>query len=95
MNTLLTAIVFYVLGFFSGVGVRSVFMALNKRELLINLQTKDFGRAFITILVTIIWAILVLAELFDTNYHINPLIHGIFGSIVGYFFLINRKDAKD
>ena len=95
METLLIATVFYVLGFFSGVGVRSLMLALNKRELLANVQTKDFGRAFITIWVTIIWVILVIAELFDTNYHINPLIHGIFGSIVGYFFLINKKDEKN
>ena len=91
MESLLTAIVFYIVGFLSGFGVRSFFLT-TKKELWANLQTKDFGRAFITILVTVVWFILVIAELFDSNYHVNPLIHGIFGSIVGYFFLINKKD---
>jgi uncharacterized membrane protein len=43
-------------------------------------------RTAIAILVTVIWAISITAEIFIPAYTVSVLVHGIMGAVVGYLF---------
>ncbi len=94
------AVLAFILGFVTGYIFRLIIDKANKKNdgisLLDVLTEKDVGRLIIVLIVTIVWAGTVLAELDPSNdYTVSPLIHGMMGSIVGYFFLIKQKEEKD
>lgn len=69
----------YVAGFLSGFLFRSVF----------KMKSED-NAAFVLIVVTIIWAISMLIDIISPQYETSPLVHGLMGAIVGFFYRPRR-----
>lgn len=65
----------YVAGFLSGFLVKAVF----------RMKTED-NAAFVLIVVTIVWAISMLIDIISPQYETSPLVHGLMGAIVGFFY---------
>lgn len=59
-----------------------------------ELSQKSKLKTGISIVVTIVWLIAVIADIFMTAYTLSPLIHGIMGAIVGYFFTDGDTDLS-
>lgn len=51
-----------------------------------SVTAKSGLRITIAVLVTAVWIIAVVADILIVEYTISPLLHGIMGAIVGYFF---------
>lgn len=78
---LIIAIVAYVAGIVTGYIFREFFFH--------NAQQDDKGNNFILFVVTCVWAVSVLADILDPKYDTSPMIHGLMGAIVGYFYRFN------
>lgn len=72
---LVLAIVSYTAGLLTGLFVRSAF----------KMQKEDNG-GFVLMVVTIIWALSVIVDILSPQYETSPLIHGLMGAIVGFFY---------
>lgn len=84
-NTLLTAIISYILGFASG-GIVSMYL---------KNQIKDISyKNIVLIIVSTMWTLSVAVELVNPNYNTSPMIHGLMGSIVGFFYKFEPKKGK-
>jgi flagellar biogenesis protein FliO len=95
----MTGFLSFILGFVTGYLFRLIIDKAGKKNSGVNLldvlTEKDVGRLIIVLIVTIVWAGTVLAELDPSNdYAVSPLIHGMMGTIVGYFFLIKAKNEN-
>lgn len=76
MNTLIIGIVSYVAGLLSGYVVSRFYKPpdnANKGE-------------FVLIMVTIIWALSMIVDILSPQYETSPLVHGLMGAIVGFFY---------
>ena len=65
----------YVAGFLSGILFRSIF----------KMKTED-NSSLVLIVVTIIWALSMLIDIVSPQYETSPLVHGLMGAIVGFFY---------
>lgn len=84
-STILTAIISYVLGFVSG-GLVSVYL---------RLKIKDISyKNVVLIIVSVMWTLSVAVELVNPNYNTSPMVHGLMGSIVGFFYKFEPKKDK-
>ena len=68
----------FSLGGFFGWFIRGI---IDKKQ-----STPTSESAFIVGVVVSIWAISVLVDIIDPAYDTSPLVHGIMGAIVGFFF---------
>jgi uncharacterized membrane protein YfcA len=84
MNTsyIVTAIFSYVVGIISG-----VFLA----PLLKNNFKETNYKSVVLLVVSVMWTISVAVEIANPEYKTNPLIHGLMGSIVGFFYKLEAK----
>ena len=73
---LLTNTVSFVLGLIIGLWLRGWML---KRNIKITPR-------WISGVVTVVWALIVIAELVNPAYQTSPLIHGLMGVIAAYFF---------
>lgn len=81
-ESVLVAIISYVLGLFSGIAA-SYYL----RE---NIKAVDYKNV-VLIVVSIMWTLSVAVEIVNPNYNTSPLIHGLMGSIVGFFYRFEPK----
>lgn len=44
------------------------------------------AKVIITVTITSMWVVAMIADIFITGYAISPLVHAIMGAVVGYFF---------
>lgn len=76
------AIVSYILGFMSG------FIANGYMK---QKFTQASSKTIVLIIVSVMWTLSVAFELINPEYHTSPLIHGLMGSIVGFFYKFEPK----
>lgn len=90
MHTLLIVYVLAIVGsaFVIGLGIGWILT----RDSDISQRSKL--KTGISIVVTIVWLIAVIADIFVSAYTLSPLIHGIMGAIVGYFFTDGDTDIS-
>lgn len=48
--------------------------------------TNQKVRTAIAIVVTAVWVVAMIADIFITGYVVSPLVHALMGAVVGYFF---------
>lgn len=46
----------------------------------------NVANTFVLVIVVLIWATSVIVDILSPNYETSPLIHGLMGAIVGFFF---------
>lgn len=51
-------------------------------------------RNLVLLVVTLVWALSALIDIVDPEYSTSPLIHGLMGGIVGFFFKKKNKNEK-
>lgn len=73
-------IIFFILG-----NVTGFFLHKFVFKDVLNIDKEDRIN-FLIFAVTSIWVISVLVDILSTSYETSPLIHGIMGAIVGFFF---------
>lgn len=49
-------------------------------------STNKKVRTAIAIVVTAVWVVAMIADIFITGYVVSPLVHALMGAVVGYFF---------
>lgn len=84
MNTIGIAIVSYALGVLTGYYGCSFFGKQLKLD-------GDSYKNLVLILVSIGWFTSVIYEVVNPSFSTNPLIHGLMGGIVGFFFKTTTK----
>lgn len=57
-------------------------------------STRAKTKALVGVAVTIVWVTATIADIFVTGYTVSPLLHGLMGAIVGYFFTENGIDLS-
>lgn len=84
MNTLqfFIPIISYILGFLSGFLVSLYF----KKSI-----DKGSYKHIVLIVISVMWTISVAFEIANPDYKTSPLIHGLMGSIVGFFYKFEPK----
>lgn len=84
-QTIITALISYILGFVSG-GIVSIYL---------KKQIKDVSyKNVVLVIVSVMWTLSVAVELINPNYNTSPMIHGLMGSIVGFFYKFEPKKGK-
>lgn len=76
--SLVSGIVGFLLGFF--------FRNILGRDM----ESKD-AKMIVLILVSTVWFASVIVEIVNPAYHTNPMVHGLMGSIVGFFYKFEPK----
>ena len=96
---MLEAIIGFIFGFFIGYLVRGLIDlevtrgAGDKKKTFFEVTTSVGSfRMFILTIVSMVWVVSMATELLNPTYHVSPLVHGLMGAIVGYFFL--KKDEN-
>lgn len=77
LTSVVIGVVSFAGGFISGYLFRDMRLSINK--------DRDNGSMVLTV-VTIVWAISVLVDIISPTYETSPLIHGLMGAIVGFFY---------
>ena len=88
MNTQITYLVIAVVSFFGG-GVMGFFL----RGLAIEAEIeKKLDQSFFVLsVVTFVWAISMLVDILSPEYETSPMVHGLMGGIVGFYFYKPKK----
>lgn len=81
-NGVLLSIISFTLG--------TVFGWFLKTCLLKDIKDND-ARIFVLVVVSIMWLASVATELVNPTYKTSPFIHGLMGSIVGFFYTFKPK----
>lgn len=85
-NYIIIAGISYVLGIFSGIFI--------KERLLKNKEVAQANN-FVLVVVTIIWALSMLYDIISPSYETSPMVHGLMGAIVGFFYKpVAKKEDK-
>lgn len=71
------AIVSYIFGIVTGLYLRNKFIDENK---VLKQNT------FVLIIVSVIWALSMFFDIFNPEYTTSPMVHGLMGAIVGFFY---------
>ena len=71
------ALVSYIVGVVSGIFLRDKILSGVK-------QVEQ--NTFVLVVVTSIWAFSMLFDILNPEYTTNPLVHGLMGAIVGFFY---------
>jgi len=58
-----------------------------------DLNAND-NKTLVLLLVSVAWFVSVIVEIVNPVYHTNPMIHGLMGSIVGFFYKFEMKPKK-
>ncbi len=75
------AIVSYALGFLSGYIAHQFIDKTEEKE----------NSSLVLIVVTLIWATSVIVDIISPAYETSPLIHGLMGAIVGFYYKNGKK----
>jgi len=84
---IIQAVISYLLGLVTGYVLRDVLFKHYD-----NVKNKE--HIFVLLMVTIVWASSVVADILSAEYDTNPLIHGLMGSIVGFYYYRSKQDEK-
>jgi len=84
INSSAISLVSFVLGWAIGFFMRGY---LDKKG---NKTIFDY-RVIVLMMVTLVWFISVMYEIFNPAYHTSPLVHGLMGGIVGFLFKNHDK----
>lgn len=79
---IITAIVSYLLGIMTGFFIKTL-----AKDKLNGINSKNI----ILVVVSIMWTLSVAVEIINPDYKTSPLIHGLMGSIVGFFYKFEPK----
>lgn len=82
----MTALVSFFLGIVSGIFIKERF-----------LKDHDVAQAnnFVLVVVTVIWSLSMVYDIISPEYTTNPMVHGLMGAIVGFFYKpIKKEDNK-
>lgn len=84
MNTtqLATALISYILGFLSGFVASYYF----KKKF-----TESSSKTAVLVIVSVMWTLSVAFEIVSPEYKTSPMVHGLMGSIVGFFYKFEAK----
>ena len=52
------------------------------------------AKTLVLVVVTVAWFTSVVVEILNPNYHTSPMIHGLMGSIVGFFYKFEVKPKQ-
>jgi len=58
-----------------------------------DLNASD-NKTLVLLLVSVAWFVSVIVEIINPVYHTNPMIHGLMGSIVGFFYKFELKPKQ-
>lgn len=72
------AFISYILGIATGYYLRGV--TKDKANLQLN------GNIIVLVIVSSIWAISMVMDIVSPSYETSPLVHGLMGAIVGFFY---------
>lgn len=78
------AIFSYIFGIFSGFYIRSF---VDKK-----LQGKLEGSYIILIVISSVWLLSMVVDILSASYETSPLVHGLMGVIVGFFYKAERAN---
>lgn len=79
------SVISYFIGFLSGFFVS---------QKLGDKLTESSYKTLVLVLVSVMWTISVAFEIVNPAYKTNPMIHGLMGSIVGFFYTLSPKVKK-
>lgn len=82
-------IVLSIISFAVGVLIGYLIRSLMRRDL-----NSDDNKTLVLLLVSVAWFVSVIVEIVNPVYHTNPMIHGLMGSIVGFFYKFDLKPKK-
>lgn len=75
MNTIIIGVVSYVAGLLSGFFISKFYH-----------PEADKKGEFVLIVVTVVWALSMFYDIISPTYETSPLVHGLMGAIVGFFY---------
>lgn len=81
MNTIIIGISSYTAGLLSGILFQKYFKKENEQK----------QGDIVLIVVTVIWALSMVIDIISPNYETSPLVHGLMGAIVGFFYRPQNK----
>ena len=81
-SRILIGAISYLLGIGTGYAIKS---AIGK-----NFNTSN-SKLIVLLVVTTIWTVSMIVEIANPAYHTNPMVHGLMGSIVGFFYKFEPK----
>ena len=82
ITQIITALVSYLLGVLTGYLIRNALKeSINPNN----------AKTIVLLVVSIMWTLSVAVEIINPVYKTNPLIHGLMGSIVGFFYKFEPK----
>lgn len=89
VNTIIVMAVAFCGGFITG------YITRDFRLMITGNLDRDNG-SVVLLVVTAVWAVSMLVDIISPNYETSPLVHGLMGAIVGYFYRpkINDKSPK-
>lgn len=75
----------YILGIVTGIFIKERFM-----------KNREVAQAnnFVLVVVTIIWAMSMIYDIVSPTYDTSPMVHGLMGAIVGFFYKPVKKEDK-
>ena len=83
----------FLVGFLVGLFLRGIFSNMSGRWFE-RITSKDGGRALLLLIISSIWVITVITEILNPAYKVSPLVHGLMGTVCGFFFLLKREETK-
>lgn len=75
-TVLLVSVATFSLGFLLG------WISSSRKDLKTNMKI----RIMVAVVITLVWLFTTVAGIIVASYTVSPLIHGLMGAIVGYFF---------
>lgn len=85
MATLIVGITSFVGGFITGF----IFRGLRDKRGDID------NNSIVLLIVTIIWALSMVVDIISPTYETSPMVHGLMGAIVGFFYKpFRRRDER-
>jgi len=76
--SLILSIASFLAGFFLGFLTKDIIQK--------NIVNESSQKALLIVVVVVVWALSVLYDIINPVYETSPLVHGIMGAIVGFFF---------
>lgn len=78
-----------IISFMVGVLVGYIIRSVMARDL-----NGNDSKTLVLLLVSVAWFTSVIVEIINPVYHTNPMIHGLMGSIVGFFYKFELKPKQ-
>ena len=84
-DKLVLSIISFAVGVLAGYLIRCIMAR--------DLNAND-NKTLVLLLVSVAWFTSVIVEIINPVYHTNPMIHGLMGSIVGFFYKFELKPKQ-